>query len=75
MIDASTDTWRAVVAECNNQIEAARTRLEANDQHYGESQFLRGRIAALREILAMARPALVTAAPPERMRGNDPSGY
>jgi len=64
MIDAYTDTWRAIAAECNSQIEACRTRLEANDQHYGESQFLRGKVAALRELLALVKPAVVTQAPP-----------
>jgi hypothetical protein len=75
MIDAYTDTWRAIAAECNSQIEACRTRLEANDQHYGESQFLRGKVAAMREILALVKPAVVTTTvQPEVLRGKDRSG-
>jgi len=60
MIDAYTDTWRAVAAKCTEVIEASRSRLETNDQSYGESQFLRGRVAAMREMLDMVKPAVVT---------------
>jgi hypothetical protein len=60
MIDAYTDNWREVAAKCNEIIEAGRTRLEHNDQGYGESQFIRGRISAVREILELVRPAVVT---------------
>ena len=46
MIDAYTDTWREIAAKLNEIIEQCRSRLEQNDQSYGESQFLRGRISA-----------------------------
>jgi hypothetical protein len=60
MIDAYTDNWREVVTKANEIIEAARSRLEQNDQSYGDSQFMRGRISAMREILEMAKPTVVT---------------
>jgi hypothetical protein len=76
MIDAYTDTWRGVAAKCNEIIEAGRVRLEVSDQSYGESQFLRGRIAAMREILDLVKPAVVrqTATAPEHLRPRDRSG-
>jgi hypothetical protein len=75
MIDAYTDTWREVAARANEIIEQSRTRLEQYDQNYGESQFLRGRIAAMREILEMVKPAVVTtSAKTEVLRPRDRSG-
>lgn len=76
MIDAYTDTWRAVAQKLNEIIEAGRSRLEQNDQNYGESQFLRGRIAACREILEMVKPKVVTdqTRRPDQLK-KDPSGY
>jgi threonine aldolase len=75
MIDAYTDTWRAVAAKANEMIEACRARLEQNDQSYGESQFLRGRITAMREILEMAKPAVIkTGTVPQDFRSRDRSG-
>jgi hypothetical protein len=76
-IDAYTDTWRAVAAKANEIIEASRSRLEVNDQSYGESQYLRGRVSALREILDMAKPAVVVNNQPvvqPGMRPRDRSG-
>jgi hypothetical protein len=75
MIDAYTDTWRGVAAEANKIIEACRSRLEQNEQSYGESQFLRGRISAMRDILDMVKPSVVsTASTPIDMRPRDRSG-
>lgn len=59
MIDAYTDTWRIVAAKANEIIESGRGRLEQNDQSYGESQFIRGRLSAMRELLDMAKPSVV----------------
>jgi hypothetical protein len=75
MIDAYTDTWRAVAAKANDVIEACRNRMEQNDQSYGETQFLRGRIAAMRELLEMVKPRVaVTTPPPSSLRPRDRSG-
>lgn len=61
-VDAYTDSWREIAAKCNEIIEQSRSRLETNDQSYGDSQFCRGRISAVREVLDMVRPAIVTTA-------------
>ena len=74
MIDAYTETWREIAAKANEIIEAGRTRLESNDQNYGESQFLRGRIAAMRELLAMVKPAVVSQGTAVELRPRDRSG-
>lgn len=75
MIDAYTDTWRAVAAKANETIEACRARLEQNEQSYGESQFLRGRIASMRELLDMVKPAVIkTGTVPHDFRARDRSG-
>jgi hypothetical protein len=74
-IDAYTDTWRVIAAKANEIIEQGRSRLEQNDQSYGESQFLRGRISAMREILEMVKPTVVKApTPPQDFRSRDRSG-
>jgi hypothetical protein len=75
MIDAYTDTWREVAAKALEIIEAARTRLEQPDQAYGESQYLRGKIAAMREVLELVKPAVVPkTAIPHELRPRDRSG-
>jgi len=75
MIDAYTDTWREVAAKALEIIEASRTRLEQHDQNYGESQFLRGRIAAMREVLELVKPAVVAKTSlPQELRPRDRSG-
>jgi hypothetical protein len=70
-VDTGNDTWRAVALKANTVIEACRSRLEQNEQSQGESQFLRGQIAAMREILGMATPAAVA---PLKERRLDRSG-
>jgi hypothetical protein len=77
MIDAYTDTWRGVAAKANEIIEACRSRLEQPDQSFSESQFLRGRISAMREVLDMVKPAVVTTTPPapRELKPHDRSGY
>lgn len=74
MIDAYTETWREIAAKANEIIEASRSRLEVNEQGYGESQFVRGRISAMRELLALVKPAVVSRAIPEELRPRDRSG-
>jgi hypothetical protein len=76
MIDAYSETWREMAAKANGIIEASRTRLEQVDQSQSESQFLRGKIAALREILALAQPRSITASDrmPDELRPRDRSG-
>ena len=69
MIDAYTETWRGVAAKCNEVIEQCRSRLEQNDQSYGESQFLRGRISAMREVLDIVKPReVITNTTPHELR-------
>jgi hypothetical protein len=74
--DPYTDTWRAVAAKAKEIIDASHSRLEANEQSFGESQFLRGRIFAMREILALVQPAAVTpiTSRPSELRPKDRSG-
>lgn len=74
MIDAYTDTWREIAHKAKEIIEAARDRLESNDQSYGESQFLRGRISAMREILEMVKPKVIASNPSPELRPRDRSG-
>ena len=48
-IDAYSETWLVVVKKAGDMIDAARSRLEQNEQSLSESQFLRGRIAGRAE--------------------------
>ena len=46
-------SWREVTAYLNNSIELQRTRIEARGQDHDETNFIRGLIAAYREILQL----------------------
>ena len=54
MIDKHSATWRHVVALASEGLEVAISRIETLGVGPDETENLRGRIAALREILAMA---------------------
>lgn len=73
-IDAYSETWLAVVKKANDIIDAARSRLEQNDQSLSESQYLRGRIAAAREIVGMVMPAPIAKEIPPEAKARDRSG-
>jgi cell shape-determining protein MreC len=75
VIDAYSETWQAVSKKAEEIIDACRSRLEANEQSHAESQFLRGQIAAARQILHMVKPATVPnkELPPEA-KARDRSG-
>lgn len=60
-IDTRSATWRAVKEEIARRIEGDRSWLEARTLPESETQFIRGRIAALRDILAL--PGNETPAP------------
>lgn len=55
MIDAHSETWLAVAAHCTARIEATRTQLEGR-LDAADTEHERGRIAALRSVLALATP-------------------
>ena len=75
MVDAYSETWIEVRDRAVALIDAARSRLEQVDQSQNESQFLRGKIAACREILAMAQPKPVDySKAPEELKARDRSG-
>ncbi|KQT54639.1 hypothetical protein ASG43_03365 [Aureimonas sp. Leaf454] len=52
-VEKDSPTWRAVKAHCEAGIEAARVQLETQGA-IEAAQYQRGRIKALREILALA---------------------
>lgn len=75
IVDAYSETWIAIRERANEIIEAARGRLELADQSQNESQYLRGKIAAMREVLDMAKPKAVKIDKiPEELRPRDRSG-
>lgn len=55
-LDPSSSTWRAVSEWATAQIEGARDSLESVIADGPASNVLRGRIQALRELLALDRP-------------------
>lgn len=55
-IDRQSLTWRQVEAWTRAEIQHARDRLERRNLDERSSDFDRGRIAALRDLLAMAEP-------------------
>jgi hypothetical protein len=53
MIDTHSDTWVAVAAHAELQLAAARRSIEAPDLDPLTTQFQRGRIAALRDLVEL----------------------
>lgn len=81
MIDRGSDTWRELNRDCTAKIEAMRNTLEQCDLPHADAQYLRGRIAAYRDVLGLAdRPAAVKAVQQGQTikvaneAGKDPSG-
>lgn len=62
MIDLHSTTWRAVAAHCEQAIDAARSALEQR-LDAENTTFQRGRLAALREVLALSQPRETEKAP------------
>ena len=59
-IDPNDRTWRLLQARIAERVEADRTTLATHGMGVAETEFLRGRIAALSELLALAEPAAPT---------------
>ncbi|MEK9721984.1 MAG: hypothetical protein VW405_00690 [Rhodospirillaceae bacterium] len=55
-IDFQSETWRALQEQAAERIESYRTRLEKEGLSLEETERLRGRIAELRALLALAKP-------------------
>lgn len=53
MIDPYSETWRRVCKHANDELDQARTALEQPGLPAAETEFQRGRIAALRTLLAL----------------------
>jgi hypothetical protein len=56
MVDPQSATWEAVSAAIGDSLATARRRLETPGLPAPETEHERGRIAALRHILALAEP-------------------
>lgn len=56
-IDVFSETWVQVRDRASAAIEVDRAKLESPGLSHDDSNILRGRIAAHREILALASPA------------------
>jgi hypothetical protein len=69
MIDPQSLTWLAVKDRCEAGLTNCRARIEAHGCDHVETEFMRGRLAAFKEILALAAPPKPL---PERMpdKGN-----
>lgn len=52
-INTTSDTWTAVREHCTTEIESARKRLEAKG--FQDTEFERGRIAALRDVMKLVK--------------------
>lgn len=61
MIDRDSSTWRALTSHATKKMQEARTLLEQPGLEHGPSEFERGRIAALTEILGLGKPAVAVA--------------
>lgn len=52
-IDLHSFAWVAVSHHAEQELQAAREKLELRGIEHGHSEYLRGKIAALRDILAL----------------------
>lgn len=59
MIDPHSPTWIAVRKTAEQMIEADRGALEARGLPDTDTEFHRGRISALKEVLALTTPPIV----------------
>lgn len=59
MIDTYSDTWRAVKAKAEKEIESSLSRLETSGHPIDKTEYERGKIKAYREILDLASPRKV----------------
>jgi hypothetical protein len=55
-IEQHSDTWLVIRTHAEEQIEKAHAKLELRGTDANDTQFERGRIAALRTLLALAKP-------------------
>lgn len=58
-IDTYSDTWKAVKAKAEKEIESCRSRLETSGHPIDKTEYERGKIKAYREILELAAPPKV----------------
>lgn len=58
-IDTHSDTWTAVKAKAEKEIESSRSRLETSGHPIDKTEYERGKIRAYREILDLASPRKV----------------
>ena len=71
MIETHSQTWRTVEENCRALIEVLRDDIERKGLRDTDSEFIRGQIYALREVLAM--PAVIPA--PEATEPPEPAPY
>lgn len=53
LIDLNSFAWVAVSHHAEKELQSARDKLEKRGTEHGQSEYLRGKIAALQEILAL----------------------
>ena len=56
MVDVNSATWELVETRLSSEIAKAQVRLETPGLSLAETEFERGRLKALRDILAMSKP-------------------
>ncbi len=71
MIEELSSTWATIKARCEEEISVGLARLEARGRSELDAEFERGRMAALRSILALAAPTK----PPRTVKADPFSGY
>lgn len=59
-IETDSSTWRAVKAWAESRLESARATCEAHGHDLAETEFQRGRISALRELLGQPKQNIPT---------------
>lgn len=63
MIDIHSATWAAVKAHADKEIEKSRNRMERAGLEPVATEFERGRVRAMREILSLTEPRVTAFLP------------
>lgn len=74
IIETSSPTWRAVKGWAEERLDASRTAIEPHGVAPERTEYERGRIAALRELLQLPEPRKLSQ-PPSAADAAEWAGY
>jgi hypothetical protein len=58
-VSTQTGDWKNIVDYCHGQIDTYHNTLERRDLSHEHAQFIKGKIAALRELMKAPNPTII----------------